>query len=132
MSFLHCNNRSLPKNLSLLNYLLDSLIKSFDIIAITETKLNPLSVDKVDLANYNFFQRDSLTNAGGAGIYVNKDLQALSRSDGIKFNMPLVESCWIELQSGSNKPDVIIGCIYRYPTANLPDFTNELDRIMSQ
>ena len=107
------------------------MIKSFDIISITETKLNPLSVDKVDLANYNFFQHDSLTNAGGAGIYVNKDLQAVSRSDGIKFNIPLVESCWIELQSGSNKPNVIIGCIYRHPTANLPNFIYELDRIIS-
>ena len=85
LCFLHCNNRSLPKNLSLLNDLLDSLIKPFDIIAITETKLNPLSVDKVDLANYNFFQCDNLTNAGGAGSYVNKDLQAVSRSDTVKY-----------------------------------------------
>lgn len=105
------------------------MIKSIDIIDITETKLSALSADNVDLANYSFFQYDSLTNAGGTGIYVNKDLQAVSRSD-IKFNVPLVESCWIELQSGYNKPNVIIGCIYKHPTANLPDFTYELDRIM--
>lgn len=86
----------LPKNLSLLKDLLDSLITSIDIIDITETKLSALSADNVDLANYSFSQYDSLTNAGGAGIYVNKDLQAVSRSD-VKFNVPLVESCWIEL-----------------------------------
>ena len=119
----------LPKNLSLLKDLLDSLITSIDIIDITETKLSALSADNVDLANYSFFQYDTLTNAGGAGIYVNKDLQAVSRSD-IKFNVPLVESCRIELQSSYNKPNVIIGCIYKHPTANLPDFTCELDRIM--
>ena len=118
----------LPKNLSLLNDLLDSLIKSIDITDITETKRGALSADNVDLANYSFFQYDSLTGAGGAGIYVNKDLQAVSRSD-IKFNVPLVESCWIELQSRYNKPNVIIGCIYKSPTANLHDFTYELDRI---
>lgn len=105
------------------------MIKSIDIIDITETKLSALSADNVDLANYSFSQYDSSTNAGGAGIYVNKDLQAVSRSD-IKFNVPLVESCWIELQSSYNKPNVIIGCIYKHPTANLPDFTYELDRIM--
>ena len=42
-----------------------------------------------------------------------------------------MESCWIELQSGSNKLNVIIGCIDRHPTANLPNFIYELDRIMS-
>ena len=108
--------------------MLDSLIKSIDITDITETKRGALSADNVDLANYSFFQYDSLTSAGGAGIYVNKDLQAVSRSD-IKFNVPLVESCWIELQSRYNKPNVIIGCIYKSPTANLHDFTYELDRI---
>ena len=108
--------------------MLDSLIKSIDITDITETKRGALSADNVDLANYSFFQYDSLTGAGGAGIYVNKDLQAVSRSD-IKFNVPLVESCWIELQSRYNKPNVIIGCIYKHPTANLHDFTYELDRI---
>jgi hypothetical protein len=32
----------------------------------------------------------------GAGIYVNKNLKAIFRPD-LKCNMPLVESCWIEL-----------------------------------
>ena len=45
LSFLHCNIRSLPKNLSLLNELLDKLNKPIDLIAITETKLNFKSVD---------------------------------------------------------------------------------------
>ena len=53
----------------------------------------------------------------GAGIYVNKNLKAIFRSD-LKFNMLLVESCWIELDTGINKPNVMIGCIYRHPAAN--------------
>ena len=130
LSFLHCNIRSLPKNLSLLNELLDTLNKPIDLIAITETKLNSKSVDNIDLINYDFFHNDSPTNAGGAGIYVNKNLKAIFRPD-LKFNMPLVESCWIELDTGINKPNVMIGCIYRHPAAKLSDFTEELEGIMN-
>ena len=81
LSFLHCNIRSLPKNLPLLNELLDTLNKPIDLIAITETKLNSKSVDNIDLINCDFFHNDSPTNAGGAGIYVNKNLKALFRPD---------------------------------------------------
>jgi hypothetical protein len=48
----------------------------------------------------------------------------------IKFKMPLVESCWCEIICGKNKPNIIVGCIYKHPTANLSDFTLELEGII--
>ena len=48
-----------------------------DILAITETKLNHNNVVNIDLLNYNLFHTDSPTMAGGAGLYINKDLQCI-------------------------------------------------------
>ncbi len=46
--------------------------------------------------------------------------------------MPLVESCWCEIISGKNLAgsDIIVGCSYRHPSANLSDFTLELEGII--
>ena len=59
----HCNVRSLPKNLVLLEDFLYSLDKRQEI---TETRLNENSVCNVDLLNYDFYHTDSPTLAGGA------------------------------------------------------------------
>jgi hypothetical protein len=55
-----------------------------------------------------------MTAAGGAGIYVCNSLKVIERPD-IKFSMDLVESCWVEIEPGYQKKNIIIGCIYRHP-----------------
>ena len=95
ISMFHCNVRSLPKNLVLLEDFLYSLDKRPEILAITETRLNENSVCNVDLLNYDFYHTDSPTLAGGAAIYITKTLNSIPRPD-IKFNMQLVESCWVD------------------------------------
>ena len=69
ISMFHCNVRSLPKNLVLLEDFLYSLDKRPEILAITETRLNENSLCNVDLLNYEFYHTDSPTLAGGAAIY---------------------------------------------------------------
>ena len=54
-SILHCNTRSLTKNLNLLEELMYSFDFKLDIIAITETKLREQSIINVDFKDYNFF-----------------------------------------------------------------------------
>ena len=44
--------------------------------------------------------------------------------------MPLVESCWAQIIVNNNKPNIILGCIYRHPSANMPGFTQELKNII--
>ena len=41
--------------------------------------------------------------------------------------MPLVEPCWIKIDPCNNKAHIIVGCIYRHPSANIEDFTSNLD-----
>ena len=51
----------------------------------------------------------------------------MARPD-INFSMQLVESCWAEIES-INK-NIIIGCIYRHPKANIEKYTDELDELL--
>ena len=98
-SILHCNIRSLSKNLNLLEELLCSLDSKLDILGITETKLGEKSISNVNIKGYNFFHTDSPTNAGGAALYIANNLKAVPRPD-IKFDVALVESCWAEIDAG--------------------------------
>ena len=68
LSILHCNIRSLPKNLNLLEEILCSLDSKVDILGITETKLGEKSISNVDIKGYNFYHTDSSTNAGLAAL----------------------------------------------------------------
>ena len=75
-SILHCNIRSLSKNLNLLEELLCSFDSKLDILGITETKLAEKSISNVNIKGYNFFHTDSLTNAGGAALYIANNLKS--------------------------------------------------------
>ena len=45
--------------------------------------------------------------------------------------MDLVESTWIELDT-QNRNKIIIGCVYKHPSANLNEFHSEMESIMKQ
>ena len=91
--------------------------------------MNDNTIANVDITGYKEpFHTDPVTSAGGAAIYVSESLKALPRKD-IKFGMDLVESCWVEIE-GKNNTKIMIGCIYRHPNANLPNFTTELQEIL--
>jgi len=125
MFMLHCNVRGLPKNFDHLSSMLNCFHIRPDILAITETKLSDQLVTNIELPNYNFFHLNSPTMAGSAGLYVSNKLQSIVRND-LKFNTAQVESCWIELESGNNTQNTVIGCIYRHPTADFSLFSTEL------
>ena len=54
LSMFHCNIRSLPKHLSLLNEFLHSVNRKPDILAFTETRLSNRTVTNIDILNYDF------------------------------------------------------------------------------
>ena len=115
ISLFHCNIRSLTKNLTLSNDVLCSLDSTPDIVTVTETRLSSNSISNLDIPKYNFFHTDSPTRAGGAAIYVNKVLKAIPRSD-LKIDLPLVESCWVEIDPNNNRKLIMIGCMYKHDT----------------
>ena len=126
LSMLHCNIRSLPKNMTLLDDMLCSIDKRPDILSITETKLNSNTITNVDLPNYNFYHTDSPTPAGGAAIYIKRTLKSIPRPD-IILNIKLVETCWAEIDPCNGKKHILVGCIYRHPSANVDEFKASLE-----
>lgn len=68
---------------------------------------------------------------GGAAIYISKSLKSIPRPD-IKFDMQLVESCWAEIDPCNGKAHVLIGCIYRHPSANIEEFTSQFDELIKR
>ena len=128
-SMFHCNIRRLRKNLNLLEEMLGSLEVKPDVIGITETKLNELSTSNIDLPSYTFYHTNSATNAGGAGLYVANNLCVIPRPE-IKFDMNLVESCWIQIDAGNSNKPILVGCIYRHPTDNLSELTDKFNDII--
>ena len=108
----HCNVRSLNKNLCDLQQYLSELYYEPDIIAISGRINNTNShLPNHQMRGYTFFHCDSTTKAGGVGAYIKntidaKHIQELSESfDGC-------ESLWTEV--GLNKENVIVGVVYRH------------------
>lgn len=125
----HCNIRSLPKNLHLLDDLLYTFHTKPNIIAVTETRLKQNTVDNVDLTGYDLYHTDSPTSAGGTALYISSNLKAMPRPD-LELKLDLVESTWIEIPNTKTMKNTIIGCLYRHPSSNVNDFTNEIQRIL--
>ena len=111
--------------------MLCSLDSTPDIVTITETRLSSNSISNLDIPKYNVFHTDSPTPAGGAAIYVNKDLKAIPRPD-LKIDLPLVESCWVEIDPNNNRKHIMIGCIYKHPPANVEEFTAKFDEFLNK
>lgn len=95
-SLLHCNIRSLNKNVTLLTdiFMVCKEIPSF--IAISETKLKNDSISNISIDGYKFVAKHSQTIAGGVGIYIKHDIEFVRRHD-IEFDFQGVETCFIEI-----------------------------------
>ena len=119
-SILHCNMRSLTKNLSLLQDILLTMRETPNVIAISETKLNENSRMNIDISGYTFLSTNSKSAAGGVGLYVSEELVFTRRYD-LNLCQDGVESCWIELPRKRQK-SVLIGCIYRHPSSHRGSF----------
>lgn len=131
IAIMHINTRSLIKNFDLLHQLICELNREPDIILITETKLNSRSnVNFANLNNYSFFHKNSLTKAGGVGIYIKKNIQSSIRNDIKLFNKE-VESLWIDITVEKYK-SITIGVVYKHPNYKTLDFTEIFYEILTK
>ena len=69
-SLLHLNISSLEKHFDELSSLPLLIKHSFDIIGISETRLNSSSSSNISLPNYSFIHTNSTSRAGGVGLYI--------------------------------------------------------------
>ena len=123
-SIMHCNIRSLSKNITKLEDILITSKESPDIIAISETKLKESNSSNINIPGYLFLNTNSKTSAGGVGLYLAKELDFIRRCD-LELSVECVESCWIEIIRKRQK-NIIVGCIYRHPHNDRKHFLESL------
>ena len=79
ISFIHTNIRSLKRNLeNFQTHLLDELDFHFNIIGVTETRINSSSENldfNPSILHYNFEHMPSPLSAGGVGMYIDERFQ---------------------------------------------------------
>ena len=127
---LHVNIRSIIKNFDKLEELIYQMPAQPDFIFITETKLKQTSpINLISLPGYGFYNKNSLSRAGGVGFYVKEDIKFVTRSDLNLFGKEF-ESLWIETQSLVDKKPVVLGVVYRHPSHNIKLFTEELNTLL--
>ena len=89
-------------------------------------------VINISIPNYNFFQKDSPTNAGLVAMYVSKKHQFKVIQE-FKPNSKGCEELWIKLISNKHSThDIIIGAIYRHPANDTEEFSDALYNSISK
>lgn len=127
-SALHLNISSLAKHFDEFNALLGLLNLNFSVIGISETRFlkdSPPIFD-FEIEGYTAMHTPTESSAGGALLYVSNHLSYFPRSDlvDILYKPKELESVFVEV-SFSNKPNCIIGCIYKHPGMSVNIFNTE-------
>ena len=86
----HFNTRSLSKNKNKIDDFLIDIERMPDAIAISETKLNANSFLNLNFINYKSIRDDSITYAGGVGLYIKDSLRFNLRKD-LSLNLQYYE-----------------------------------------
>ena len=122
---LHLNIASLSKHFDDLKNLLSLLKYSFDIIGISEHKINKdAKYTDFDLPGYTFSFNATDSSHGGTGFFISNNLTFKERPDLLINDSGRLESTFIELVF-PNKKNVLCGCIYKHPSLKAGDFSDK-------
>ena len=126
-SIFHINIHSIQLHFEELKLLLQLIDFKFDILAISESKLEKNIRPLIDITLDQYHEPISTpteATKGGVLMYVSKDLVFKARND-LKIYCPkLVESSFIEIIS-KKKNNSIVGTIYRHPSMCGDEFNDE-------
>jgi len=128
LSLLHCNIRSLYKNMDKLEEIVTPCSNPPDIIALSETRIKQTLIIAT-LPGYNFINENSQTQAGGVGAYMKNNLKYLQRRE-LQFKMHGCENIWLEILEKHQK--VVIGIVYRHPQYNIDEFSQLLSKTITK
>jgi len=82
----------------------------------------------VNVKGYNFIHKNSLTEAGGAGLYIKSELMFRERPD-LNLDDDGVEGLWVELFSPI-KESIIVVTIYFHPYNSVNEFSRNLENML--
>lgn len=129
VNLMHINCRSLAKKFTSLNIFLKPLQGSLTAIGLSETWLTPSSSDFY-LEGYRFVSNSRTEKTcGGVGLFINSRISFTVRND-LLIMKEFMECVFIEIQNSVNS-NIILGCVYRPPSADKLLFENEMLNILS-
>ena len=129
-ALIHFNARSLNANCQKIDCYLKLLNKSFDVIVISETWINPGCLVNF-LPNYTPYSVNrKLHKGGGVSIFVKNTLSCKLLNHDSNSHENLFDCVSIEITSQA-KRNTIITSIYRKPGTNINEFTNMLEEILT-
>ena len=125
MSYFHLNISSLSYHIDELHTLLSLLDIKFDVIGITESRIqaNNPQVTNISLQNYTIEHCPTEASKGGALLYINNNINYKVRKNLTIYKKKQLESVFIETINKKGK-NTIIGCIYRHPSMTINDFND--------
>ena len=105
----HINARSLNKNFDGHQHLLNCTKKSFDIIAISETRITKQAflLNSLNLYNYSFEFTPLETSVGGTLLYITNHLSYKCRNDLNIYKKKELESTFVEIVN-PRKSNIIV------------------------
>ena len=105
--------------------------KPFSIIGVSETWLNDVASELVNITGYNFVSNHRKSKSGGVvGIYLQNDLDYKLRPECNFSNPELIESLFVEITVPQGK-NIIVGSVYRPPNYNVASFLDKFNDILS-
>ena len=133
-SIFHLNIASLQYHFEDFQILLSTLDHEFDIISISETKINKNVLPHIDIniPNYQFEHTPSTATKGGTLIYILNKHNYKPRPDlnSQLYESGKVESTFIEIIQPKGKNSVI-GSIYKHHTITQSEFTNMIHPLLA-
>ena len=130
-SIFHLNIHSLQFHMHDLEILLDALKFEFDILAISETKLqkNTPPIHDINISKYNIEHTPTEASKGGTLLYISEKFDYKPRKDLQIYISKQIESTFVEIIR-PNRNNIIVGCIYKHHTISQKDFRELLSPLM--
>ena len=121
------------KNFGDLEYLLKCTKKSFDITAVSETRISKKTslTWNVNLKNYSFESTSTESSEGGTLLYISNHLSYKQGFDLNILKKNQVESTFIEIIN-TKKTNIVVGCIYKHPHMDVLEFNNNLNHLLEK
>ena len=127
LSFLHLNIASLSKHKDELETMLKMINYQFDIIGISETKIekNVTPIFDLNLQGYTYYGTPTESTKGGTLLYINNKLKCKPRKDLNEnlYKSGELESTFVEIIN-PRKKNFIVGCVYRHPSMDTNEFND--------
>lgn len=131
-SVLSMNIRSIPANItSFVDLILDNTGATFDVIGLTETRLDSDLIPLYQLPEYNMFNQCRNRYGGGVTLYVSNSYSSTMMNE-FSFVEPYLECVSVQCDVNNNTgKKILYMCIYRPPNGNINCFINKMNEILS-